>query len=139
MKQLGALLIVGALLVGCGGTGDAGSTADVDVVAVVKDYQQAFLDQDGEAACAKLTGEAKRQLTVDLAATGATSCTQALDAAFELYGPEDFAQLRDSQAALAVDDVQLDGDSATVALPRGRSLRLSRIDGEWYVSDPDAS
>jgi hypothetical protein len=117
-------------LPGCGG-GNNKSAAEK----TVKDYLGSLADGDGEQACEKLTGDAKRQ-AVDYVASNvpelnATSCADALAKLSEQLGGDEASALKDA----AVDSSTITGDSATVRMKGASSTaELRKVDGTWYIS-----
>jgi len=137
----GALLV--ALLAGCGGgSGAADTTAGGGeasaALGATLAYQSAFLDGDAAAACALLTGKAKRDLIAEVAVLAERpTCESSLEGVFGLAGPDDLAKIRHSHEELKPSDVNVQGHTATVHLPQsGNDLELERVDGHWYVADP---
>lgn len=129
-------------LAGCGTGGDTDTTRSNDrraeVLTDLRQYQDAFLAEDAEAACERLTGEAKRNIVSELAAIAedGLSCESVLEGAMGLLGPDDYAEVRKARKTLGVDAVRLQGaNNAVVNLPSGRTTELARIDGAWYVNE----
>ena len=131
---LGALSLASC---GDGGDGDAEKPAEqrAQVVEVVKRYQSAVLDGDGDAACDLIAGVGKRKLVVQLAPLGVKDCEGAVDKALDLAGKDELARVERSRDQLSEGKVRLNGRRATVVVGR-RELQLERAAGEWLISDP---
>ena len=103
----------------------------------VKEFQTAALDRDGDRYCDLLTGDAKRNVIVDLAPLGlGFECPNVIEKAFRLMGKDDFERVRLARERLTVRDVKLTGTAASVRLASGKMLRLRRSGGIWLISKP---
>lgn len=119
---------------------DAPADARIDALAGLAIYQDAFLDKDAEAACARMTGQAKRRIVSELAlvAEDGLNCESVVQGAIGVLGPDDFAVLRKSRNSASPKDVAIvRPDAAVIDLASGNQIELRRFSGEWYVSDPD--
>lgn len=132
--------VVTLALAGCGGSDEdasSGKEADArsDVVDVVKRYQTATLESDGQTFCDLLTGKAKRDLVVQFAALSPTGdCEKAATRIFDLAGRDEIAQVKRARKTLTLSDVTLTGRRASVRLDSGRRLRLAHTGAGWLVS-----
>ncbi len=140
-------LTVAALVVtaGCGGEegggGGAGSTPTNERAAVVeatRAYQDAALDEDGDAFCDHLTGRGKTELVATAAALGGpVSCSESAKRVFDLAGEDDRQRIKQSRDKLSPSDVRVRAGTATVTLPASRrKLGLRKAGDEWLISSP---
>jgi hypothetical protein len=112
-----------------------GDSADprLAVVAVVRRYQKDFIDADGKDACSLLTAAGKKQMT---AGGRGRTCAESVTRVLEQSATADIRLIRRTRAGIAVTDVVIRGDNATVDIGKGQRLRLARQAGRWLVSDP---
>jgi hypothetical protein len=120
------LAALALLIAGCGGS---------DPDEAVREYLDAIVDQDGEAACEQLTDELRTDIE-DAPAVRATgrSCADVMELAAGLnpdLGADDVEDLDI--------EVEEDGDqaSATFENPlvgREETIDLVEVDGEWRIS-----
>lgn len=104
-----------------------------EVFSVVRRYQQAFLDGDGAAACALLTPRGRREM---ISGGRRGTCAASVERVIELAKPEDLELVKTTREKLALADVAVKGDRATVAIGRGLELRLAQLGGDWRIDDP---
>ena len=110
-------MVVGA----CGGGSDSPEE-------VVRDYFKAFADGDGEAACDRLTDDAKREVVEEF---DAASCEDGIEEFADDLDDANKDRLRDSGEA-TVDE---HGDTATVFFEGAqRPLELTKSGGDWLIS-----
>jgi hypothetical protein len=142
----GLIALTGLCMVGCGGGGSStvAESNSAQVGNVVEDYDAAFADAEGSAACALLTAEAQQKvarqngyggtLGIDATKTKAT-CADGIE---NRYGGEE-AELEELKFA-PVSDVQVRGSEAqaTVKLSRFGPVKATLIhEGEdWKLSSP---
>jgi hypothetical protein len=101
---------------------------------VVKDYLAGIGESDGEKACSKLTGDAKRELVEKINATvpefGVATCPDAIFTLGENLGADEAQTLKDAEVR-----VQLDGDRGTAEAVGGSGdVDLVKSDGEWLIA-----
>src|SRR3954469_18674896 len=123
------LVVLAALAGGCGGGNSDGNPGKV-----VHAYFEAVASGDGDAACAQLTGDARRSvvdyIAQQLPEVGATTCTQAMQAIADNLGGDEASTLKKAK----VTDTKIDGDTATVSIEGAtRDATLRRTDGTWYI------
>jgi hypothetical protein len=127
VKRLTLSAVVLALLAGCGG-----SDTPEDVT---RDFLQAMADGDGERACDLLTGDARREMLVAGAFfdAGDGGCPGAIEGITETLDEGELAKLRDAE----VEEVEVNGDQATVKVKDGDPAHLRKIEGEWRIDLED--
>jgi hypothetical protein len=118
------------------GTG-AGPTAErLDVVVVLRRYYKAFADKDGAEVCSLLTDSGKKVMITD---GGAKSCADSAERLVATASPDNIALLARTRDGLHVDDVTVNGDSATAQIGKTSYLRLTQEGGRWLVRSPNVS
>jgi hypothetical protein len=133
-------LAIAALLfaagAGCGDddTGPEGSDAQ-QIRALYEEFQDAALAADGDAACERLTADARREVRQLASVTMASSgdCAAALSGLMKASKASGLVQKR-----AVVKGVRVDGDSATAMLSDGGRkpvpTEVVREDGEWKLT-----
>jgi hypothetical protein len=137
MKTLRVVLAAAVLAVGLGA---CGSDPKDDVTQTFKGYYTALLARDFPTACALTAPESTQQLLSALATQGiqAKTCEDAFTAVFNEPGA---AEVSDTIARTAkIDDVQVDGDDATVKWtatvdgnPQSATYGMHYADGKWKL------
>jgi hypothetical protein len=132
MRRLAGLLIVAALLAGCGASGTSDSNQVEDTVL---GYLGDLADGDGQGACDRLSGEEARRLLEEVLRSvpelRATSCVDAIDKLAGSLGGEERKILEEAE----IDRVEVHGDSASATVVGGTATaRLTRIDGVWVIT-----
>jgi hypothetical protein len=122
---------------GCGGSenespASAEGTAEEEaVLEVYADYQEAILLVDADMFCEILTTGAKDQLLDQ--PSGRVDCETAASLALSSFSDEDRETVRSAQGKSGVDDVVVDGRSATVTTPSGNEVPFESENGEWRL------
>jgi hypothetical protein len=137
MKTLRVVLAAAVLAVGLGACG-GDPTAEVNQA--FKGYYTALLARDFPTACNYTAPESTDKLLAALATEGikASTCEDAFTAVFDEPGAADIS---DNIARTAkVDDVQVDGDTATIkwtatvdGTEQSATYGMRRIDGQWKL------
>jgi hypothetical protein len=125
---------------GCGEDEAKRPVSDAEaIIQTQRAYQDAFLDQDLDKACALLTTSAKTELIAAATLLRAEpNCPASLKASYGILGKDDLAKVRDSRERIRPGDVRLDGSKATLELSGGHSYGYRKVDGEWLISDLEA-
>lgn len=127
-----ALLLVAALVAGCGGDGD-GADAEETVSTAISGLAAG----DEKKVCDQLTVAAQRKILVFLADNPlgfpnikATGCREAIDKLHAAFTPQQRNVLVDGE----VGDAKLNGDRAKVrVIGAGMTADLQKIDGKWMI------
>jgi ABC-type glycerol-3-phosphate transport system substrate-binding protein len=124
-----ALVCLGALAAGCGGTSQSEK-----VKATVVTYFEAFAAGEGQRACDQLTGDQVRAV-LDIAIEqvpelGARSCAQTITRLAQQLGADEKATLR----SVDVFDVAIHGNTATAFVQHAAPIELRRTAGRWLIS-----
>jgi hypothetical protein len=123
--------LVAALLAPAASAGQKGA-----VVRVVKAYQKALLDGDGQKACSLLTRGGRAKLLQALP-NSSHSCTTAADQLAASITPQNRRNIQRARSRLSTKDVHIRGRHASAKLLSGRKLLLAKVGGRWRISDPN--
>ena len=113
------------------GTGSGPISERLQVVGVLRRYYKAFLDKDGDTACALLTPEGRGIMVAD---SGAKTCADSVALLVKAGGTDNTALLVRTRNGLHVDDVTVTGNNATAQIGKQSKLRL---DGRWLLRSPN--
>ena len=125
-----ACAVLAAALAGCGGGSDKG-----EVTKTVRQWTATMADQDGKAACSRMTAAAKNELATFARAYTGTPLTGAcaVNATRFTHKLSSIAlrQMRDADVA----DIRIDGATATVHMEDGgpNELKLRREGDTWRI------
>lgn len=112
---------------------DASPDPRLAVVAVVRRYQQDFVDGDGNHACTLLSAAGRRQMTTG---GGGKTCAESVKRVLDQASAADMKLIKRTRAGIHVNDVIIRGERATVGIGKGDRLRLVCKDERWFVDDP---
>jgi hypothetical protein len=117
------------------GSGGSGSTADrLAVVATLRRYYKAFIDKDGAAACALLTTAGKAVMNAD---GGGKTCPDSVKRLIKQTSENNIALLVTTRDGIHVNDVDVNGNTATAQIGKTSRLNLVQENGKWLLKSPN--
>ena len=139
VKTAVGILLVAGFLGGCGGDSDEsssersidGSADEQEILRVYNRFQRAIIWADGIRFCSMLTRERVAGIEAN-----ASNCPAAAGLGLRSIPQDNLDLVRSTQGEADPDDVDIDGDRATVISPSGDEVSFKRQDGEWRLSIP---
>jgi hypothetical protein len=117
------------------GSGGSGSTADrLAVVATLRRYYKAFIDKDGAAACALLTSAGKAVMNAD---GGGKTCPDSVKRLIKQTSEGNIALLVTTRDGIHVNDIDVNGNTATAQIGKTSRLNLVQENGKWLLKSPN--
>jgi hypothetical protein len=117
------------------GSGGSGSTTDrLAVVATLRRYYKAFIDKDGAAACALLTSAGKAVMNAD---GGGKTCPDSVKRLIKQTSEGNIALLVTTRDGIHVNDVDVNGNTATAQIGKTSRLNLVQENGTWLLKSPN--
>ena len=141
VKWGAAILLASIAIAGCGGGSKPAESPKEAVLTVAQQYFNALIDHDEATVCELLTGKAKRELVASVAllsnGKGSLSCEDTINEVLGLYGKDDLVKAEEGLEEMGLDNVTVNGTSASVNLPISTEgpLSLEEVGGNWYISE----